>query len=251
MTRTVSVITAAYQPVPEFLLEAYRSLCSQELPDGWQWQWLVQEDDLAGEAARILPSDDPRISMGAGRHGGASVARTMCLARATGELVKVLDADDKLTPGALARDVEVLSAEPAVGWTTARVLDLLPDGSTVGFELDPQHGPIAPGAVLQHWRSHDYRAQVHPATLCARRNLVTALGGWMALPASGDTGLLLALSAISTGYFIDQVGLLYRKWDGQVTNQPTYRQGCERSARMKVIELRAEALASLWASRAA
>jgi hypothetical protein len=31
----------------------------------------------------------------------------------------------------------------------------------------------------------------------------------MALPASGDTGLLLAANAISPGYFISEVGLLY------------------------------------------
>ncbi len=39
----------------------------------------------------------------------------------------------------------------------------------------------------------------------------------MALPASEDTGLLLALNAVSTGYFIPDAGLLYRKWPGQST----------------------------------
>jgi hypothetical protein len=49
----------------------------------------------------------------------------------------VLDADDQLTPGALARDIEVLSKYADIGWTTSRVVDLLPDGSTVGFDADP------------------------------------------------------------------------------------------------------------------
>ena len=51
--------------------------------------------------------------------------------------------------------------------------------------------------MLEHWRSHNYRAQVHPVALRMRRDLVYALGGWMALPAGGDTGLLLAANAIS------------------------------------------------------
>ena len=84
----------------------------------------------------MLP-DDPRISAGSGRRSGEAVTRTLCLSRATGELIKVLDADDQLMPGALARDIDVLSKHADIGWTTYRVLDLLPDGSTAGFDADP------------------------------------------------------------------------------------------------------------------
>ena len=102
--------------------------------------------------------------------------------------------------------------------------------------------------MLEHWRSHGYRAQVHPATLCVRRELLLALGGWMALPASGDTGLLLALNAIRPGYFIAATGLLYRKWPGQMTSQAVHTDEVEWPARMAIIEARAEALAALWDS---
>jgi hypothetical protein len=105
-------------------------------------------------------------------------------------------------------------------WTTARVLGLLPSGSTVGFDADPPQGRIGPGLVLEHWRSPDNRAQGHPVTLWIRRDLVMALGGGMALPASADTGLLLAANAISPGCLISEVGLLYRKWPGQMTSRP-------------------------------
>lgn len=245
MTRIVSVVTPAYQPVREHLLAAYESLCGQVMPAGWEWQWVVQEDGQSGEVARMLP-DDPRISAGTGRRAGAARARTLCLSRAAGELVKVLDADDQLTPGALAREISVLSAQADIGWTTTRVLDLLPDGSTVGFDSDPAEGRIERGEVLKHWRSHGYRAQVHPATLCIRRNLVFAMGGWMALPASEDTGLLLALNAVTPGYFIAETGLLYRKWPGQTTSQAAHTDQTEWPARMAIIEERAEALAALW-----
>jgi hypothetical protein len=97
-----------------------------------------------------------------GRRGGEPVTRTMCLSRASGELIKVLDADDMLTPGVLAREIAVMTANPGIGWTTCRVLDLLPEGSTEGFGFDPPEGPSARGSVLEHWRSHDYRAPVHP-----------------------------------------------------------------------------------------
>jgi len=244
MTRVVSVVTAAYRPVPEYLEAAYESLRNQQMPPGWTWQWVVQEDGQTGDVAAMLP-DDPRISPGSGRRGGECVTRTLCLSRVAGEYVKVLDADDMLTPGTLAREIDALDANPDVAWTTCRVLDLLPDGSTAGFDSDPPHGPLERGAVLRHWHSHNYRAQVHPVTLCMRRDLVMALGGWMALPASSDTGLLLAADAVSRGYFIAEPGLLYRKWPGQATSQAAHTDGIEWPARMRIIEARALALAAM------
>ncbi|MCI0386520.1 glycosyltransferase family A protein [Streptomyces sp. CNQ085] len=243
MTRIITVVTAVHAPGAEYLPDAYKSLMEQELPSGWDWQWVIQEDGETDAVAPFVPEDD-RVSFDQGRAGRAAMARTMGLARAHGEYVKVLDADDMLTPGTLARDIAVL-AGGGIGWVTSRVLDLLPDGSTVGFDQDPPAGPIESGAVLSHWKAHDYRAQVHPATLCMRRELLLALGGWMALPASEDTGLLLALNAVSRGWFHADAGLLYRKWPGQVTGQAAHVHAGEREARMAVVEARARALAAL------
>ncbi|MEV5007152.1 glycosyltransferase [Streptomyces sp. NPDC055692] len=243
MTRIVTVITAVHAPGAKYLPAAYKSLTEQELPNGWEWQWVIQEDGETDTVVPYVPEDD-RVTFGQGRAGRAAMARTMGLSRARGEYVKVLDADDMLTPGTLARDIAAL-ADGEIGWTTSRVLDLLPDGSTVGFDQDPPAGPIEMGAVLDHWKTHDFRAQVHPATLCMRRDLVLALGGWMALPASEDTGLLLALNAVSRGWFHAETGLLYRKWPGQVTSQAAHADEVERDARMAVVEARARALAAL------
>jgi glycosyltransferase involved in cell wall biosynthesis len=241
---TISVITPVHAPSLPHLADAYASLVSQELPPAWDWQWVVQEDGQVGILDGRLP-DDARISVGQGRAGGPGVARTLGLARADGDLVKVLDADDLLTPGALSRDVAVLTQYDDIGWTTSRVLDLLDDGSTAGFEGDPPHGRIKRGNVLKYWREHNHRASVHPATLCIRRDLLLALGGWMALPASEDTGLLISANVVSDGYFNVTPGLLYRKWTGQATKQVAHAEPVERAARMRLIEGRATALASL------
>ena len=68
----------------------------------------------------------------------------------------------------------------------------------------------------------------------------------MALPASEDTGLLLAASVVSDGYFTPEPGLLYRKWHGQATNQAAHTDAGEWAARMRIIEARAVALQTLW-----
>ncbi|MFF4182018.1 glycosyltransferase family 2 protein [Streptomyces sp. NPDC001691] len=242
MSRRIIIVTAVHAPSARFLPDAYTSLREQRLPEGWEWRWLIQEDGTGDEVAPYVP-DDERISFRQGRRGGPGVARTIALARADGAYVKVLDADDRLAPGALARDLAALEGDPALGWATSRVLDLLPDGTTAGFPGDPDHGPIERGAVLDHWAAHDYRAPVHPASLFVRRDLLVALGGWMALPASEDTGLLLALNSVARGWFSSEVGLFYRKWEGQVTGQAAHTDTAERDARMAVVEARARALA--------
>ncbi|MER7551991.1 MULTISPECIES: glycosyltransferase family 2 protein [Streptomyces] len=242
--RRIIIVTAVHGPSAHFLPEAFKSLCEQELPEGWEWHWVIQEDGRGEVVSRHVP-DDRRVTFAQGRAGGPGTARTMALAHADGEYVKVLDADDQLPAGALARDLAALEENPEIGWATSRVLDLLPDGSTAGFPGDPEAGPIDIGAVLEFWKANSYRAQVHPATLFVRRSLLLALGGWMALPASEDTGLLLALNATSRGWFSPDVGLLYRKWEGQMTGQASHTDATEREARMAVVESRARELAHL------
>ncbi|MGH3260719.1 MAG: glycosyltransferase family 2 protein, partial [Trebonia sp.] len=244
LVKRISVITPVRQDTAVHLTAAHDSLRRQLLPGGWTWEWVVQEDGQTGAIVPLLPRDDSRLSLGTGRSGGPAVARNMALARATGELVKVLDADDMLIDGSLAREIDVLTANADVGWTSCRALDLLENGSRVGFEHDPPAGRLPRGGLLAHWQTHDHHAEVHPATLCIRRELLVALGGWMALPASEDTGLLLAADAISDGWFIPEPGLLYRKWPGQATARPEHIEPTERRARMSLIEQRALRLAA-------
>jgi Glycosyl transferase family 2 len=244
----LSVITPVYQPRPEHLHEVWESLEAQKLPPGWDWEWIVQEDGSTGVCELLLPKD-PRITMGTGRHSGVAITRNLALARSQGTYIKNLDHDDILTPGVLARDIEILDDNPDVQWTTSKVLDLHPDGSTARFEGDPPAGRLTPGLVVELWRARHYRLPVHPTTLCIRRTLVTALGGWMAVPGSEDTGLLIAASVVSTGYFRSEVGLLYRKWPGQESAQSRHTEPVEWNARMSLIDERATSLAHIWASR--
>ncbi|WP_214408514.1 glycosyltransferase family 2 protein [Sphaerisporangium fuscum] len=241
----LSIVTPSYKPVREQLLEAYESVRSQELPDGWELEWVIQEDGDTGAVRDILPADS-LVNFGTGRRGGVALTRNLALARSKGELVKNLDQDDILAPGVVARDIEILTSDPLVQWTTSRVLDLLPDGSTVGFDSDPATGRLEPGMVLEHWRAHHYRLPVHPTTICIRRDLVMALGGWMGIPGSDDTGLLVAASVVSYGYFHGEVGLFYRKWPGQETAAPEHYAPGEWNLRMSVVEERAEAIRKIW-----
>lgn len=246
----ISVITPVLPAQSAWLPETWHSLLQQE-PEAEHpcaWEWLVQRDG-PDPLQEPLPEDD-RIRQQVNPVAfGPALARTLALARARGSLVKVLDADDQLTPGQLAREVAVFRSHPEVGWLTSAALDLLPDGRCVAPGWEAPEGAIPIGWVASRWHQQGRRLPVHPASLCVRSELLRALGGWMALPASEDTGLLLALNAVAQGWHLGQTGLLYRKWPSQLTASSLLESGhAHRQDAYAIAEQRAEALAA-WGVR--
>lgn len=209
------------------------------MPPGWQWQWCVQEDGTT-EIPRSLLPDDPRISYDSSLPGRAGVARTMALARASGELVRTLDADDVFLPGALARDIEVLRR---VAWCTSAGLDLHPDGTTTPGPFDPPGGPLP--ADLFFTEQQENRLSVLAANLAAHTDLVRAIGGWPALTGAETIGLLLALEAITPGEFIAEPSMLYRRHGDQTTASPRYWNAEWNKARLAIVLDRAAVLRRL------
>jgi len=212
---TYSLITAVLDGHHEHLPETYDSLRAQELPDGWDWEWIVREDGETGRPLSLLPSD-PRISSSTGPRGRSATARTLALGRARGVVVRALDADDLLTSGALRRDIETLRNHPDVGWCMSPTTDLLPDGTERPGELIADPGNVQLGYFLDARDQVDLLG-VAGSALCAYTDLVRAAGGWPALPANDDVALLLAVEEVSAGWMIDKPSLLYRRWPGSTT----------------------------------
>ncbi|MFF0149630.1 hypothetical protein ATK36_0002 [Amycolatopsis sulphurea] len=232
----ISVITAVYHGGHHFLREAYNSLVAQKLPNGWSWQWCIQEDGDTGLPADEIPNDE-RVSYGIGLGGRTGVARTMALARASGMYVRTLDADDMLLPGALTRDIETLDSVP---WCTSACVDLLPSGKIVPGPYDPTPGLLDPG---RFYREHEAdRLSVQAVTFAAHTDLIWALGGWPALTGAETDGLLLAAEAVAQGAFIGEPGLIYRKHAAQTTASDRYWHADEAKARKDAVRHRARAL---------
>lgn len=240
--RIISVITPVYAGAGagDYLGETYRSLIAQELPDGWEWEWCLQEDGDTGIPRESLPPAarrDPRVSYGVGMPGRASVSRTMALGRARGRAARCLDADDVLLPGALARDIACLHR---VAWCVSAGLDLLPDGSTRPGPCDPPAGPLEAGLLFR--QQEENRLSVMAQTFAAHTDLIWALGGWTALTGAETIGLLLAADAVAPGEFIAQPSMLYRKHPGQTTASARYWNADEQHTRLAFVLRRARAL---------
>lgn len=213
---TISIITAVLDGAHQHIQETYESLRAQELPAGWAWQWIVQEDGESGRPLACL-ADDARISPGTGPRGRAATARTLALNRAEGTFVRALDADDILTEGALARDIATLTEHTELAWCVSPTLDLTPDGRQISPQPPAEPGPLAADYFLQLSDQVDI-LRLPATTLCTYTELVCALGGWPALPANDDVALLLAVEAVSRGWMLSEPSLLYRHWHGSTTD---------------------------------
>lgn len=235
----ISVITPVREGMHGYLTETYESLAKQEMPPGWDWEWIVQEDGQTGILAAELPGD-PRISAGMGRPGRAAMARTLGLARATGVLTRALDADDVLTPGALSRDIETLTRHPEAGWCVSACLDWLQDGSLVPGPRDPAPGRLPRGVIADGYAAA--HLPVIATTMTAYTELVRIVGGWQALPATEDVSLLVACEAVSDGWMIGEVSTHYRKWSGQSTAEPDFQDGDELAMRRATLLARVDGL---------
>lgn len=106
---TVSVIIPTYN-YAHFVGEAINSVLGQTIDD---LQILVIDDGSTDNTPDILASfDDPRIEVIRTRNQGICATHNEGLARAKGEFIAFLGADDRFRPDKLERQVRMMEAEP-------------------------------------------------------------------------------------------------------------------------------------------
>jgi glycosyltransferase involved in cell wall biosynthesis len=242
----ISVLTAVHPAGAGYLKETAESVLSQETPEGWELEWVIQEDGLGESGIRESLPDDPRIKFEVnGAQLGASGTRNLALRRVSGELVQNLDADDLLLPGALLNHIGVLESDPDLHWVVGQADDSMPDGSRKAFSPDLPFGRIAAGSVNSWAIDHDGNWPIHCAGLMYRTASLRALGGWGGLPFDEDIILFSALSEIAHGWFTETVTWLYRQHPNQMVRSGGCNQWSESArtfALQRVLAVRAVGL---------
>jgi hypothetical protein len=187
-----------------------------------------------------------RRSPGTGRPLGQSIARTYALSRAVGEYVKVLDSADQLTPGTLAREIDVLERYPDTGWTTCRVLDIHPDGTTEGSS---QTLPADDSYGAQSWRTG---ARTPTGPRYARRRCACG-GSCCSRSTDGWHSRLVKTpdfyspwTRSSTGTSSPNPAFCTVMWPGQVTADPAHSEPAEWSARDAVVDGHAREMVAVF-----
>jgi glycosyltransferase involved in cell wall biosynthesis len=217
----LSIITAAHAGRADFLPSTGESVAAQELPPGWELEWLVQEDGSDPHLAEIVETV-PQVRYHAnGQQRGIADTRNLALSRARGDLVRTLDSDDLLLPGALAGPIQRFAEHPEVHWVAARPKYLDRDGAWFTYFLLLPTGIVQPRAVGDYL-VHHRMCPLHCAGLTMRTTSVRALGGWAANPRTEDIELLAALSELTPGYLEAEESWIYRMHDGQTVHDPAW-----------------------------
>lgn len=213
MNGVVSVVTAVDVAGSTHLDDAYRSLCLQELPEGWSLQWCVGSYGLGVLNRRYLERDE-RIRYNLTFASSPAAARNVALAHAAGDVIVVLDPDDLLLPGALHGFIEVFSSQARVMWAAGRTQLLYSDGNTGPYVEPLRPGIIAPGWLYDYRRRHraSTPCPLHPRHIAVRRGVLLSMGGWPAFPDGVDELLLYAVAEVHPGFALDANTHQYRRW---------------------------------------
>ncbi|HEV7899623.1 MAG TPA: glycosyltransferase family A protein [Planosporangium sp.] len=217
----LSVLTAARPERGQLLAEAGDSLSRQDLPAGWELEWIVQEDAPTSTLAEVTQRFPFARHQANGESLGIAVTRNVGLTRANGSLVHVLDSDDLLLPHGLRTAIEAFDAHPHIHWVAGQADDLLPDSSRLPFPPMMAAGLIEPG-VITTLIIEQGLTPVLCAGLTIRTETARALGGWVAAPRSEDLALLVSVAELTAGYLTPEVTWLYRRHAGQITRQTAW-----------------------------
>jgi glycosyltransferase involved in cell wall biosynthesis len=117
----VSLVMPAWKPREDWLREAVDSALGQ---NGCDVELIVVDDGSPEPVADLLQGvDDERLEVIEIPHGGISRARNAGIARARGDLIRFIDADDVLEPDSTARLVELSGPERRLAYGSTLVCD--------------------------------------------------------------------------------------------------------------------------------
>jgi glycosyltransferase involved in cell wall biosynthesis len=218
----LTLITAVSARNVDYLADTIRSVQIQELPAGWELEWIVQEDGALPVLADHFALYDVVRYAANNAQLGIAVTRNFGLARASGGLIRVLDSDDILLPASLSTIIPHFQ-DHGIHWAVGQADDLMPNGERLPWKSALPYGRVKAGLVNQWAEEHEGNWPIHCAGLTMRTESVRALGGWAGLPNDEDIVLFAALSEITDGYNDEAVTWLYRQHPDQATRTEEWR----------------------------
>ena len=118
---SITVLITTYN-YGRFIEEAIDSVLSQDFPSN-QIGILVVDDGSTDDTSERVKKYGPRIEYFYKPNGGQASALNFGFAKARGEIVALLDADDLFLPGKLARVAAAFQHDPALGMVYHRLLE--------------------------------------------------------------------------------------------------------------------------------
>lgn len=218
---TVSVIIPAYN-AENFIREALNSVASQQFG---RIEILLVDDGSRDGTVELVRREYPDVQIIQQANGGASAARNTGLARAHGEFICFLDADDGWFPGKLEAQVDYLRRHPEVGVVYHKWHVWAPDGNGVFAPPKRTEEPI-PGEIDGDCSGWLYSRLlldciVHTSTVMMRRQVVSDVGFFNTRLVTGeDYDYWLRVSRKYQIHKLTGIYSFYRTTPGSLTSAP-------------------------------
>jgi glycosyltransferase involved in cell wall biosynthesis len=211
---SVSVVIPCYN-YGHFLEDAVASVLDDQ--PGVDVRVLVIDDaspDGSGEIARKIAARDPRVEAVVHPVNAGHIAtyNEGLLEWADGDYCVLMSADDRLTPGALRRAVDLLDAHPNVGFVYGYPLWFVDGTPLPRARTMPRGWSVWPG---RWWLERRFRAGCNNITspeVVVRTSLQQRVGGYdPRLPHTGDLEMWLRLAANADVGFLRGVDQAYHR----------------------------------------
>lgn len=230
----VSVMMAVRNGEP-FLKEAVGSVLSQ---DGVDFEFVVVDDGSTDRSLEILEAwPDHRLRIVRNPEHGLVNALNLGLASVRGEYIARMDADDVCLPGRLARQMEVLDANPQIDMThaSAMIIDEAGQGTRV-IAATPGSQDHYRAVLLDERRG---KPIINP-TVMIRRAALAGVGGYRDSPSCEDHEFWLRVVDRWTFRAMPEVLLLYRQHLGGISRVRSREQATSHVMNCVVYRIRQE-----------
>lgn len=200
-----SVIMPLYNK-QDTVIESIQSILAQTVQD---FEIIIVDDGSSDDsAARAESVSDPRVSVLRKKNGGVSAARNYGVARAKGDYICFLDADDLWLPNHLEALQELISAVPDAGLYATRFRQESIDGSVYSPDLGNKY-------ILEFDNVFntelEQRSVLHTNSICMQHRIFVDAGGFVEGERIGeDTSLWYRVAAFYKVAIINVVTTVYR-----------------------------------------
>lgn len=207
MTPLVSILIPAHN-AGRWLAETLESSLAQVHP---RCEIIVVEDGSADNTLAVARTFELRgVRVITQANAGAAAARNRALALARGDFIQYLDADDLLSPGKIAAQLQVLATRAARTVATCR---------WGRFEEDPAQARFADEAVFRDFAPVDYlllhtreARMMHPSAWLVPREVAQQAGPWderLSLNDDGEYFARVVLASSGIAFTPDSAAVTY------------------------------------------
>lgn len=205
----VSVIVPSYN-MAHFLPQAVQAALEQSYTN---FEVLIVDDGSTDNTPEVVRQwqHNPRVRVHRQVNGGLSHSRNEGIARTSGPLIALLDADDIWVPEKLARQVALFQGRPEVGVVYSGWQRMDRDGRPL---------PTGPARLHRGWVSGALLIEnfVPASSAVVRRECFERCGGFdVALKTGEDYDMWLRLSPHYQFDFVAEPTIRYRIWGGQMS----------------------------------